>query len=65
MTLSSSRRQNGHGKALTLIAALFIGQMVSDALKSLPLIAGVPAGIAILFFLLWQSGKLEEERDVP
>ena len=65
LTLSSSRRQNGRGKALTLIAALFIGQMVSDALKSLPLIAGVPAGIALLFFLLWQSGKLEEERDVP
>lgn len=39
--------------------------MVSDALKTLPLIAGVPAGIALLFFLLWQSGKLEEERDVP
>lgn len=65
LTLSSSRRQNCHGKALTLIAALFIGQMVSDALKSLPLIAGVPAGIALLFFLLWQSGKLEEGRDVP
>lgn len=63
LTLFSGRRRNDRGKALTLIAALIIGQMVSDALKSLPPIAGIPAGIVLFVFLLWQSGKLEGQRD--
>ena len=64
LMLFSGRRQNDRGKALTLIAALIIGQIVIDTLKSIPLIAGIPAGIVLLVFLFWQSGKLEGQRDV-
>ena len=64
LTLFSRRRQNGHGTALTLIAALILGQIVYDMLKSLSLIAAIPAGILLVIFLFWQTGKLEAQRDV-
>ena len=64
LTLISRRRQNGHGTALTLIAALILGQIVYDMLKSLSLIAAIPAGILLVIFLFWQTGKLEAQRDV-
>lgn len=64
MTLFSRRRQNGYGTALTLIAALILGQIVYDMLKSLSLIAAIPAGILLVIFLFWQTGKLEAQRDV-